>query len=69
MKETSSQAALTQRKLSSQQVYHKRYDKLALFLSFFLSQSFRMDEEPVDPKKYLEDSFKPKCVKHLLEYQ
>ncbi|KAJ6335837.1 hypothetical protein OIU78_012445 [Salix suchowensis] len=27
------------------------------------------DEEPVDPKKYLEDSCKPKCVKPLLEYE
>ncbi|KAA8545556.1 hypothetical protein F0562_020340 [Nyssa sinensis] len=27
------------------------------------------DEEPVDPKKYLEDACKPKCVKPLLEYQ
>ncbi|KAG6784051.1 hypothetical protein POTOM_009734 [Populus tomentosa] len=29
----------------------------------------RADEEPVDPKKYLEESCKPKCVKPLLEYQ
>ncbi|KAM6554449.1 hypothetical protein CsatB_015211 [Cannabis sativa] len=27
------------------------------------------DDEPVDPKKYLEESCKPKCVKPLLEYQ
>ncbi|KFK43768.1 hypothetical protein AALP_AA1G170400 [Arabis alpina] len=27
------------------------------------------DEEVVDPKKYLEESCKPKCVKPLLEYQ
>ncbi|RWR82275.1 cytochrome b-c1 complex subunit 6-like protein [Cinnamomum micranthum f. kanehirae] len=27
------------------------------------------DEEPVDQKKYLEESCKPKCVKSLLEYQ
>lgn len=27
------------------------------------------DEEPVDPKKYLEDACKPKCVKPLLQYQ
>ncbi|CAN6445095.1 unnamed protein product [Victoria cruziana] len=27
------------------------------------------DEELVDPKKYLEESCKPKCVKYLLEYQ
>ncbi|KAI5356138.1 hypothetical protein L3X38_009033 [Prunus dulcis] len=27
------------------------------------------DEEPVDQKKYLEESCKPKCVKPLLEYQ
>ncbi|KAJ8754930.1 hypothetical protein K2173_015442 [Erythroxylum novogranatense] len=27
------------------------------------------DEEPVDPKKYLEETCKPKCVKPLLEYQ
>ncbi|GMN59013.1 hypothetical protein TIFTF001_028116 [Ficus carica] len=27
------------------------------------------DDEPVDPKKYLEEACKPKCVKPLLEYQ
>uniref|UniRef100_A0A6N2LN36 Complex III subunit VI n=1 Tax=Salix viminalis TaxID=40686 RepID=A0A6N2LN36_SALVM len=27
------------------------------------------DEEPVDPKKYLEETCKPKCVRPLLEYQ
>ncbi|KAM5574706.1 cytochrome b-c1 complex subunit 6-1, mitochondrial [Rosa sericea] len=27
------------------------------------------DEEPVDQKKYLEDSCKPKCVKPFLQYQ
>ncbi|KAL7235877.1 hypothetical protein ACSBR1_019207 [Camellia fascicularis] len=27
------------------------------------------DEELVDPKKYYEESCKPKCVKPLLEYQ
>ncbi|KAI6691102.1 hypothetical protein NL676_027930, partial [Syzygium grande] len=27
------------------------------------------DEEPVDQKKYFEDSCKPKCVKPLLEYE
>lgn len=31
--------------------------------------NFRADEEPVDQKRYLEDSCKPKCVKPLLEYQ
>ncbi|TKY71288.1 Cytochrome b-c1 complex subunit 6 [Spatholobus suberectus] len=30
---------------------------------------FRADEEPVDQKRYLEESCKPKCVKPLLEYQ
>ncbi|XP_011044295.1 PREDICTED: uncharacterized protein LOC105139521 [Populus euphratica] len=30
---------------------------------------FRADEEPVDPKKYLEEACKPKCVRPLLEYQ
>ncbi|CAN8293364.1 unnamed protein product [Cochlearia groenlandica] len=29
----------------------------------------RADDEVVDPKKYLEESCKPKCVKPLLEYQ
>lgn len=29
----------------------------------------RADEEPVDPKKYLEELCKPKCVKPLLEYK
>ncbi|WZZ57592.1 hypothetical protein YC2023_057699 [Brassica napus] len=32
-------------------------------------QTYRADEEVVDPKKYLEESCKPKCVKPLLEYQ
>ncbi|XP_024968014.1 cytochrome b-c1 complex subunit 6-like [Cynara cardunculus var. scolymus] len=27
------------------------------------------DVEPVDQKKYLEDSCKPKCVRPLIEYQ
>ncbi|KAI4367460.1 hypothetical protein MLD38_023196 [Melastoma candidum] len=27
------------------------------------------DDEPVDPKKYLEEGCKPKCVKPLLDYQ
>ncbi|KAF5743946.1 hypothetical protein HS088_TW08G00534 [Tripterygium wilfordii] len=27
------------------------------------------DEEPVDPKKHLEEACKPKCVKPLLEYK
>lgn len=30
---------------------------------------YRADEEPVDQKKDLEESCKPKCVKPLLEYQ
>ncbi|KAI3752800.1 hypothetical protein L2E82_24837 [Cichorium intybus] len=29
----------------------------------------RADEEPVDQKKYFEDSCKPKCVRAWLEYQ
>ncbi|KAK3012182.1 hypothetical protein RJ639_010877 [Escallonia herrerae] len=29
----------------------------------------RADDEPVDPKKYLEESCKPKCVKSYLDYQ
>ncbi|KAG5246042.1 ubiquinol-cytochrome reductase complex family protein [Salix suchowensis] len=29
----------------------------------------KADEEPVDPKKYLEETCKPKCVRPLLEYQ
>ncbi|MFS7985765.1 putative cytochrome b-c1 complex, subunit 6, ubiquinol-cytochrome C reductase hinge [Helianthus anomalus] len=29
----------------------------------------RGDVEPVDQKKYLEDSSKPKCVRPLIEYQ
>ena len=27
------------------------------------------DEEPVDPKKYLEERCKPQCVKSLYEYE
>ena len=38
-----------------------------MFISFF--KYHRADEEVVDPKKYLEESCKPKCVKPLLEYQ
>ncbi|KAL3572714.1 hypothetical protein D5086_026618 [Populus alba] len=37
--------------------------------SFLQLSRPRADEEPVDPKKYLEESCKPKCVKPLLEYQ
>uniref|UniRef100_A0A453HML2 Uncharacterized protein n=1 Tax=Aegilops tauschii subsp. strangulata TaxID=200361 RepID=A0A453HML2_AEGTS len=29
----------------------------------------RADEEPVDPKKYLEERCKPQCVKPLYEYE
>ncbi|KAK8588671.1 hypothetical protein V6N12_023095 [Hibiscus sabdariffa] len=29
----------------------------------------RADDEPVDPKKYLEDGCKPKCVKQLRSYE
>ena len=38
-------------------------------IATFSSRDFRADEEPVDPKKYLEEGCKPKCVKPLLEYQ
>ncbi|KAK8475008.1 hypothetical protein V6N13_117170 [Hibiscus sabdariffa] len=31
--------------------------------------SAKADEEPVDPKKYLEDGCKPKCVKQLRSYE
>ncbi|KAI3912955.1 hypothetical protein MKW98_019308, partial [Papaver atlanticum] len=27
------------------------------------------DEDPINPKEYLEESCKPKCVKALLEYK
>jgi hypothetical protein len=30
---------------------------------------FRADEEPVDQKRFLEESCKPKCVRPLIEYQ
>uniref|UniRef100_A0A0E0IYK2 Complex III subunit VI n=1 Tax=Oryza nivara TaxID=4536 RepID=A0A0E0IYK2_ORYNI len=30
---------------------------------------FQADEEPVDPKKYLEERCKPQCVKPLYEYE
>ncbi|PKI52975.1 hypothetical protein CRG98_026555 [Punica granatum] len=36
---------------------------------YCLLADLRADEEPVDQKKYLEESCKPKCVKPLLEYQ
>ncbi|KAG5016042.1 hypothetical protein JHK85_022178 [Glycine max] len=35
----------------------------------FLLEKHTADEEPVDQKRYLEESCKPKCVKPLLEYQ
>ena len=41
----------------------------SVFHSLFTLQIFRADEEPVDQKKYLEDSCKPKCVKPFLNYQ
>lgn len=31
--------------------------------------TFRADEEIADPKKYLEEACKPKCVKSLIEYE
>ncbi|XVF68078.1 hypothetical protein PTKIN_Ptkin10aG0174200 [Pterospermum kingtungense] len=44
------------------------------FLSFQLTVTSIIsldlaDEEPVDQKKYLEDSCKPKCVKQLRNYE
>uniref|UniRef100_A0A453HMC8 Cytochrome b-c1 complex subunit 6 n=1 Tax=Aegilops tauschii subsp. strangulata TaxID=200361 RepID=A0A453HMC8_AEGTS len=39
---------------------------LSLFLLLFY---LRADEEPVDPKKYLEERCKPQCVKPLYEYE
>lgn len=39
-----------------------------LYLIYFIL-ILRADEEPVDQKKYLEESCKPKCVRQLLEYQ
>ncbi|XP_013751993.2 cytochrome b-c1 complex subunit 6-1, mitochondrial isoform X1 [Brassica napus] len=38
-------------------------------LRSFLSNFTMADVEVVDPKKCLEESCKPKCVKPLLEYQ
>ncbi|MED6118797.1 hypothetical protein PIB30_006296 [Stylosanthes scabra] len=40
-----------------------------LSLSLLPTLTAMADDEPVDPKRYLEDSCKPKCVKPLLEYQ
>ncbi|KAJ4835834.1 hypothetical protein Tsubulata_033039 [Turnera subulata] len=34
-----------------------------------LFSKLKADDEPVDPKKFLEESCKPKCVKPLLNYQ
>ncbi|KAK8958605.1 hypothetical protein KSP40_PGU005077 [Platanthera guangdongensis] len=39
------------------------------FKSAQIDRDFRADEELVDPKKYLEERCKPKCVKYLFEYQ
>ncbi|KAI4318482.1 hypothetical protein MLD38_032180 [Melastoma candidum] len=47
-------------------IIRKRYNLLLLHL---VSQFHMADDEPVDPKKYLEEGCKPKCVKPLLEYQ
>ena len=33
------------------------------------SINFRADDEVVDPKKYLEESCKPKCVRYLRAYE
>ncbi|KAH0863991.1 hypothetical protein HID58_081202 [Brassica napus] len=38
-------------------------------LSLNRKHIFLADDEVVDPKKYLEESCNPKCVKPLLEYQ
>ncbi|WJX26276.1 hypothetical protein P8452_15221 [Trifolium repens] len=35
----------------------------------FAGEMIRADEEPVDQKRLLEESCKPKCVRPLLEYQ
>ncbi|XLU96603.1 hypothetical protein S245_010955, partial [Arachis hypogaea] len=40
-----------------------------LSLSLLPTLTAMADDEPVDQKRYLEDSCKPKCVKPLLEYQ
>lgn len=45
-------------------IYH-----LFLLIHLWFLLSFRADEEPIDQKKYFEESCKPKCVKPLLEYQ
>uniref|UniRef100_A0A0E0F2V6 Cytochrome b-c1 complex subunit 6 n=2 Tax=Oryza TaxID=4527 RepID=A0A0E0F2V6_9ORYZ len=36
---------------------------------FSPSRNTTADEEPVDPKKYLEERCKPQCVKPLYEYE
>ncbi|KAF5731928.1 ubiquinol-cytochrome C reductase complex 7.8 kDa family protein [Tripterygium wilfordii] len=41
----------------------------SIIIKALFPSSFGADEEPVDPKKYLEEACKPKCVKPLLEYQ
>ena len=42
------------------------YKYITVYLAFY---QFRADEEPVDPKKYLEESCKPKCVRYLRAYE
>ncbi|RXH92402.1 hypothetical protein DVH24_033298 [Malus domestica] len=44
------------------------YDLLEVALGA-MARKKKADEEPVDQKKYLEESCKPKCVKPFLEYQ
>jgi hypothetical protein len=39
------------------------------FRNFLLLFYLRADEEPVDPKKYLEDRCKPQCVKPFYAYE
>ncbi|KAJ4915844.1 hypothetical protein Rs2_01394 [Raphanus sativus] len=50
-----------------------RHSTLSIFLVYVFDsyeRSFVLaEDEVVDPKKYLEESCKPKCVKPLLEYQ
>lgn len=54
-------------------ILHRQWSCASVFLkslNFYISLlCYRADEEVVDPKKYYEDTCKPKCVRPLRAYQ
>eukprot|EP00257_Ricinus_communis_P023007 XP_015582882.1 cytochrome b-c1 complex subunit 6 isoform X1 [Ricinus communis] len=49
--------------------YLYAFERIPFWTSTEFFPGSMADEEPVDQKKYLEESCKPKCVKPLLEYE